>query len=834
MAYRSITTRLSPPSLTNLASLSSSTLSPFFLPVSSMMMNTIMMRSSIASRSSRRIASCADDGVSPSDRISASCHRSEPPDDRCRAARNVSIVCRISSAMSVRSCPKVNRCSTLAPASDANGSVSWCAVKTSAPKPSTPTCPASSIVSDRDTMTSDSIASAPDDDSPMLLLSSTHSRIWHCEKSRSGRWSSQSVLHVFFFVLPFRLDLFVFLFVVLRRRLSVVGTLSSLDACASVVGVLDARILVFFGRLAEVHLVELLILPLFLLILFHHMAGRVLLLLVNRHRLIQGLRLFISLSVLRRIVVLEVLEFASALLLSLGPVLLLLLFFRVCILNVQLLPVPPLQRITQFLEGVAASFFLRIAVLGPFVASARILISGAVSHIAGILLGCLGLELIVHVHGICILVDSRALDVAGGRIVGVRLGLLFLLRRLLLWTVFFRLLLFRLLFLLLRLDVFFNLVDADILLNLFCIAHFIFHRSLWLHLLLGTLIHLLVIHCLRVLGLLFLILVLLNVRHQIQIILIIRACLVVFVEIHIQILGKLQRVVFFHCLVLAVELLLGLHVFFLGSRFFRLRLLSLVTIGLLVLLLVLLPVVWLRFSFSCHLLILLLLPIGFITLLVLLCLVVIAIPHLFINGSGIKVVHIASLFRHGILLLVFLSFLGLVVIFFFVAIHAIHVSLEFLVRHVDCVLFIFHLARLLLIRFLCELREIFVGPDVLADIFSAFAITKTGARFQFALGTRLFDGITERGNRLGKAQEVHRIDSSFQGLVGDMVPDTELLKNETNARVALDSLVHRELQAVQVLRDIFLELGVHIRRKQRGKLAKFAELGRMFLKGIHP
>ena len=43
--------------------------------------------------------------------------------------------------------------------------------------PIDPTCPASSIVSDRDTMTSDSIASAPDDDSPMLLLSSTHSRI---------------------------------------------------------------------------------------------------------------------------------------------------------------------------------------------------------------------------------------------------------------------------------------------------------------------------------------------------------------------------------------------------------------------------------------------------------------------------------------------------------------------------------------------------------------------------------------------------------------------------------------------------------------------------------
>ncbi|CAF3617846.1 unnamed protein product [Fusarium graminearum] len=129
----------------------------------------------------------------------------------------------------------------------------------------------------------------------------------------------------------------------------------------------------------------------------------------------------------------------------------------------------------------------------------------------------------------------------------------------------------------------------------------------------------------------------------------------------------------------------------------------------------------------------------------------------------IKVINISSLFVHVILLLLFISILRS----FFVVLGTVnttHISLKLFIRHIDSILFIFHFAILLFVSFLSKLREVFIGLDVLANVFGTFAVTEASAGFHFAGFTRGFIGLFLRG-----AESLSRdLSESLGHIVGHM------------------------------------------------------------------
>ncbi|KAI6755070.1 hypothetical protein HG531_004176 [Fusarium graminearum] len=355
----------------------------------------------------------------------------------------------------------------------------------------------------------------------------------------------------------------------------------------------------------------------------------------------------------------------------------------------------------------------------PFVSCACILVSGTFSHLAVLLLSGIALEVIVDIHRVRILILARGLDIAWCCIVGVRRGVV--LRRLVLVRSI--LLLFRLLFFL-----WFNfLIDLVLAASLFLGCFFIlfdssFFSCLLLELSLGRCIIRVFIPIIAHFLVLDVFLLFFNVRQIIQVI---------------------TGVVLLSGLLLLVHFLLGLYILFFHASFILLLLGILFTR--IVNVRLFFAILFLGVLVSSQLLIILLLPLGLLALLVFLGLLfVISIPHLLVDSSRIKVINISSLFVHVILLLLFIPILRS----FFVVLGTVnttHISLKLFIRHIDSILFIFHFAILLFVSFLSKLREVFIGLDVLANVFGTFAVTEASAGFHFAGFTRGFIGLFLRG-----------------------------------------------------------------------------------------
>ncbi|GKT53474.1 uncharacterised protein [Colletotrichum tofieldiae] len=185
-----------------------------------------------------------------------------------------------------------------------------------------------------------------------------------------------------------------------------------------------------------------------------------------------------------------------------------------------------------------------------------------------------------------------------------------------------------------------------------------------------------------------------------------------------------QGVILLHVLILLDLIVLKLRFFLLRAGLFLLHfLISLVDLLLIIFCLVVFGV---GVSIGGHLLILLL-PLGLVALLVFLCLLVVSVPHLFVNCRGVKVIDIADLFVHFVLILAIFA-LSVRVLFLVVSTtHTTHLSLKLLVRHVNRVLLVFHLAVLFFVWLLSKFRQVLVRLDIFADILRSITVSQTGS-----------------------------------------------------------------------------------------------------------
>ncbi|GKT73230.1 uncharacterised protein [Colletotrichum tofieldiae] len=487
---------------------------------------------------------------------------------------------------------------------------------------------------------------------------------------------------------------------VLRGRyLAVKSALACLDTRPAIVFVGASVLLLDFRGLRGVHLVGVLV-HLHILGVRHHAALGVFFLFVNGHRFVDRLHLVFrgvahGLGIGRGLVVLEMLELASAeLRIDVLRLLLLALFLLLLgVLDVVLLTVPTLEGIAELLEGILPAVLRHIVlvlvgglrlVVGPrklaLLPGAGLLLRGSISCVSILPLSSVGVEVVLNVHLLGVLVLAATLDIARR---GVCVGVGVIPRG---FHAVVRLLgLIGLLFLLcLRLH-----VDLGF-------ARKIFFRRLLLFLL-PIFFGALVVGSLRfILPVLYVGLLLL---HR-------------------------QGVILLHVLILLDLIVLKLRFFLLRAGLFLLHfLISLVDLLLIIFCLVVFGV---GVSIGGHLLILLL-PLGLVALLVFLCLLVVSVPHLFVNCRGVKVIDIADLFVHFVLILAIFA-LSVRVLFLVVSTtHTTHLSLKLLVRHVNRVLLVFHLAVLFFVWLLSKFRQVLVRLDIFADILRSITVSQTGS-----------------------------------------------------------------------------------------------------------
>ncbi|GJC95386.1 hypothetical protein ColKHC_04212 [Colletotrichum higginsianum] len=511
------------------------------------------------------------------------------------------------------------------------------------------------------------------------------------------------------------------------RCLALQSALSRLDAGPAIVLVCTGVFLLDFGGLGRVHLVGVLV-HLGILRVGHHSALWVLLLFINGHRLVDGLHLVFGgvahgLGVGRSLVVLQVLELASAELRVDIPRLLLLALFLLLllgILDVVLLAVPTLKGIAELLERILSAGLGRvILVLLALLSGAGLLLRGTVSCVSVVPLGSVGVEVVLNVHLVGVLILAAALDIAR-RSVGVGIGVIPRGFHAVVGLLGLIGLLF-LLFLGLHIDLG---LAREIFLWRFLLLFF-------LSFMFGTLL----IRSLRLfLSVLDIRLLLLLLRLVLLNFIVLGTCIFSFiVEVEVHLLGHRQRVVLLHILVLLDLIVLKLRVFLLRAWLFLfLLLLFHLLVPFFGILLVILRLTFLGvgLGFSRHLLVHLL-PLGLVALLVLFCLVIASVPHLFVNGRRIEIVDIANLLFHFVLLLAIFAF-SVGIFFLVVSTNTAHLSFKLFVRHVDSVLLVFHLAVLFFVRLLGKLCQVLIGLDVFADVLRSIAVSQTGSGLEFA------------------------------------------------------------------------------------------------------